>query len=240
MWIATISSARIAGDGRWKVEAYTTDVSGHIESVFNLAAVRDVVVERREFMDPQDQPGATVAYVGLENVAPQTGDLIDFSPVRASTIKSRAKVFREGDVLYGRLRPYLNKVYLAEAPVSAGICSTEFYVLVPDGSLIHPRFLRELLSSKFIQDHAPSLQAGSALPRLHLDDLFNMRFPLPPLEVQHAVALELLTARNHRLRLTEELTSQPQRIRQEFERVLTVGLAPSEGSRPSGSLRGAK
>jgi hypothetical protein len=63
-----------------------------------------------------------VNYVSLGHISSSTGELVSFEPVPGSQILSSSPRFRKGDLLYGRMRPYLNKVWLAEFD---GVCSGE-------------------------------------------------------------------------------------------------------------------
>src|ERR1017187_9048161 len=62
-------------------------------------------------------------YIGLEHIEPQTMRLLDYR--YASNVLSSCLHFFKGDVLYGKMRPYLNKVWVAEFE---GLCSAEFLV----------------------------------------------------------------------------------------------------------------
>src|SRR5271157_4806605 len=62
-------------------------------------------------------------YVGLEHIEPYTMKLVGHRP--ASEVRSSSPSFSRGAVLYGRMRPYLNKIWVAEFD---GACSGEFIV----------------------------------------------------------------------------------------------------------------
>ena len=149
-----------------------------------LVPIGQLVVERRTFLEPSRWPDRTFNFLGLEHIRPLTGELVGFAPRLGQEVRSRAKVFLPGDVLYGRLRPYLNKAFLAEGAVGTGICSTELYVLVADPARCLPRYLRWMLASPHVHAHVASLQTGSTLPRLPLADLLALEIPLPPLDTQ--------------------------------------------------------
>src|SRR5512139_2424331 len=72
-------------------------------------------------VNPKDYPD--LPYIGMENLEPHTMRLLGTMP--AIEMRSSADTFTRGDVLYGRLRPYLNKVYCADFD---GLCSTEFII----------------------------------------------------------------------------------------------------------------
>jgi type I restriction enzyme, S subunit len=69
-------------------------------------------------VDPQSRPGAV--YIGLEHVA--SGRFERIGAGQAGDVQSAKYTFRPGDVLYGKLRPYLDKAVLAS---DAGVCTTE-------------------------------------------------------------------------------------------------------------------
>src|SRR4051812_6244494 len=79
-------------------------------------------------VSPQDFP--TSRYVGLEHIEPQTMKLLGYGSAR--DVLSTSVRFSKGDVLYGKMRPYLNKVWVAEFE---GLCSAEFLVFPELGGL---------------------------------------------------------------------------------------------------------
>ncbi len=105
-------------------------------------------------------------------------------------IKSVSKRFYKDDVLYGRLRPYLNKVYLANKPIEEGLCSNEFIVLTCKEAVL-PEFLRTILTSPLVLDKVSSMQAGAALPRIGSKDLLDIVVPIPPIEIQRDLVREI-------------------------------------------------
>jgi restriction endonuclease S subunit len=205
--------------GRWKAEFFLlTDTENDKDRLAseNLVPIRSLVTERKETVDPSSLGNVEINYLGLENILSLTGELVEFSSRPAKSIKSRSKVFRTGDVLYGRLRPNLNKVWLACGDISEGICSTEFLVLVPVVDRIRPAVLRYLLSSQYIQRHALRLQTGTALPRMNLDDLLDIEVPVPTLEKQKKLEEKLLDDFRNLIALRAKLNEMPRRILEEF------------------------
>ena len=73
-------------------------------------------------------------YVGLENVESKTGK---FKATEGIVPEGISNTFEKGNLLFGKLRPYLAKSWLANF---SGICSSEFLVL--DSKLVHPKFLK--------------------------------------------------------------------------------------------------
>ena len=127
------------------------------------------VVPRIEKAMPSDYPDEP--YLGLDDIEAQTTRLIGSKS--AAEMKSLAKRFHPGDVLYSRLRPYLNKVWLADR---SGLCSAEFIVL-PSNDLIDGAFLKYRLNARDFVSFANSLNAGDR-PRVDFDQI--SAFCLPP------------------------------------------------------------
>jgi len=133
-------------------------------------------------VNPQEYPDAP--YIGMENVEAHTMRLLGTIP--AVQMKSAAESFCAGDVLYGRLRPYLNKVL---CPDFDGLCSTEFIVFRKTTN-IHSKYFQFFLNSWAFVTFANSLNAGDR-PRVKFEQLADYPFPLPPLAEQKRIVAEL-------------------------------------------------
>jgi restriction endonuclease S subunit len=150
-----------------------------------------LVDESKEAIDPQSLSDGVINYIGLENIRSHTGEIVDFDKKSPREVKSRSKTFKEGDVLFGRLRPELNKVYLAVASVAPGICSNEFIILRAKVDRIRPRYLRYILASPYVTQFASKLRTGASLPRLNSADLLDLPVPVPPLDIQDEIVAGL-------------------------------------------------
>jgi type I restriction enzyme S subunit len=103
--------------------------------------------------------------------------------VPATTVKSSATHFKTGDVLYGRLRPYLNKVIRVDFE---GLASAEFIPLTtPEG--VDSDFLKYRLNSAEFVAFTSKLDTGDR-PRVDYDQIGEFRFHLPPTGTQHRIA----------------------------------------------------
>ena len=108
--------------------------------------------------------------------------------VKTSDVKSSGSYFDRGDVLYGRLRPYLNKVY---SPDFSGLASGEFIVF-PNQANLHNGYLKYFLNQWEFVSFATRLNAGDR-PRVDFSQLVDCPFPLPPLAEQHRIVAEIET-----------------------------------------------
>lgn len=217
----------LLSQSRWRVEFFLSNRRECVSTAYPIVRLADVLVERRESLDPQQHPDHVFNYLGLEHIEPLTGDLIDgYAPREGRMVLSRCKIFYRGDVLYGRLRPSLNKVFVADGAVSEGICSGEFYVLTPDVRRALPNLIRALLAAPYVQDVVKSLTTGSALPRLALDDLLAIEVPLPPLDVQQAFEELLVEQTAKRRKIKTELRDGP------AAEIEAIVIALEEGTEP--------
>lgn len=128
---------------------------------------------------PADLPKDT-RFVGLEDIAQYDGIILNYSQV--SNIKSRVYKFENGDVLYGRLRPYLRKAAVSDF---SGAASTEIIVLRCSDRILSRYLLMLLLSEEFNQ--FVSARSKGDRPRVSFETLATYRIDLPTIEVQAEV-----------------------------------------------------
>lgn len=138
----------------------------------------------RDRIDPR-RAGAQPFCVELEHIAQDAGRLLGSTVATdQASIKS---VFRPGDVLFGKLRSYLRKFWLADR---SGVCSTEIWVLVANGDLVTPSYLFQMVKTDdFIQ--AASTSYGTHMPRSDWNTLEKYEVALPTLDEQQQIAAVL-------------------------------------------------
>jgi restriction endonuclease S subunit len=210
MWTRSILLSEIINAGRWKAELFADrDISSLKTSNLPFFALGDLFSESRITLNPQEKPEEIFTYIGMENVESNTGDLIGDFLKKGIQIKSRSKIFSCGQILYGRLRPNLNKVILCPLNIHSGICSGEFFVLNTIEEIVRPRVLREILASEFVLTQVTRFVAGAALPRVSISDLATIEVPLPDIEIQNELEQNLLYLDNRRRYLKKELSEFP-------------------------------
>lgn len=119
--------------------------------------------------------------IGLESVESWSGRLIEESLEPAD---SEGAEFEQGDILFGKLRPYLAKVWVADRP---GTYIGDFIRLRPFRDC-DPQFLGYVLRSREVIEAASAESLGTKMPRTEWERLRQLQVPAPPLEVQHQVA----------------------------------------------------
>lgn len=156
-----------------------------------------------EFHRDQRQVQPDDPYLGLANVQPNTGERVE-----STEEDGEGTVFEyaENDVLFARLRPYLNKVYRAEG---GGVCSPEFHVMrVRTGNdgkpLVLPDYLAAVLRSAVVLAQTRHMMTGNTHPRLANDDVVNLVIPVPDPAIQKKIAAEVSRRRDAARRLREE------------------------------------
>ena len=166
----------------------------------------------------------------LEDIEKDSGRLLVRITASERESKSTKSEFRVGDILYGKLRPYLNKVLVADHP---GYSTTEIVALRPLLRLC-PQYCALALRRPDFVDYVTRLGQGTKMPRLRTEDAAVAPFPLPPLAEQHRIVAkvdELMTLCD---RLEASLASGDDTRRRLLDALLHEALAPSEEE--SGSI----
>ncbi len=179
-------------------------------------------------------------YIGLENIESSTGRLIG-NPAATGEAPSSAtaegeslsNTFELGDVLFGKLRPYLAKAWVAEFP---GRCTTELLVMQPLEA--DAGFLRYVCLCRAFIDAVDASTFGSKMPRADWDFIGNMLVPVPLLQQQRAIAdyLDRETVRLDALVAAKDrvLGLLAEKRRALITRAVTRGLDPRAPRRDSG------
>lgn len=130
------------------------------------------------------KPGARkdACYLGLEHLA--TRRLLRIGEGNSSEMRSTTHAFQHGDVLYGKLRPYLDKAVLAD---KAGVCTTELLILRAKKD-VDPRFLVGVIHSPEFIRHAIAGTTGVQHPRTSWHHIREFRIPTLTPDEQRRVA----------------------------------------------------
>ncbi|TXH58268.1 MAG: hypothetical protein E6Q93_10835 [Burkholderiaceae bacterium] len=184
---------------------------------------------------PKAAPGdhSELPFVGMDSIAP--GGMSLLSVGRFGDMKSAGGLFEPGDVLYGRMRPYLNKVHRAR---QRGACSAEFIVM-PPGELLHGDFLAYLLHQRSFVNFASNQSSGDR-PRVDFGSLSFFAFGLPPKSEQQRIVSrieELFSEIDEGERALERVQKLVERYRQSVLKAAVTGeltreWRDTESSRP--------
>ena len=122
----------------------------------------------------------------LEDIEKDTGRIIAFHTFKERKSESTKHKFKKGQVLYSKLRPYLNKVVIAP---NDGFCTSEIIPLDFNGLLL-PQFAQILLMSPYFLEMVNMVTYGVKMPRLGTNDAKNMLIPLPPITEQERIVIK--------------------------------------------------
>lgn len=157
-----------------------------------------LAVQRTSATDSECQ---SLPYVGLEHIQKDAGKFEEAFRCRPEALLAAKYRFTPNHVLYGKLRPNLNKV---ASPDFDGVCTTEILPLLPKEGILDKGFLHCLLLSSGFVSWASRSVSGANLPRLDPSLLEEFTLELPPLPEQRRIAAQLEQA--DRLRRTRRYT----------------------------------
>ena len=171
--------------------------------------LRDVVASEKSVVTSLSQDEI---YVGMENIDGETGEYL---PLKDKTEISSAVSFQKGDILFPKLRPYLNKVYRAQF---SGCCSTEFHVF--QARDIDPNYLTIVLRSKMVLAQTKHLMTGNTLPRLQTVDIDNLIIPYPDIKVQREIVESVTKIMNRARKLQKAGNALLENAKKEIEKLI--------------------
>lgn len=147
-----------------------------LDTIFDRAGLKKVAAVTlyqpiSDVIQPDDDPGEARRFVGLEHVESHSGVRIGETEIDGR--RGRKLRFRKGDVLFGYLRPYLNKVWASDGP---GLCSVEQYVLRPRQG-VDAALLSAALRTRGSLGQATAATHHLQLPRLRSALLAEIQVP---------------------------------------------------------------
>ncbi len=182
---------------------------------WEMRMLGDIAQLRKERVDPR-QAGVHEFCIELEHIEPGTGSLLGYtSTEESSSLKS---VFQKDDVLFGKLRAYLRKYWLAYRD---GVCSTEIWVLSAKRSALIPQFLFQIVKTdRFIEVSSSSY--GTHMPRSDWNVVKNYEVNLPPVEEQTAI-VEILSDMDAEIDALEQRREKTRALKQGMMQELLTG-----------------
>lgn len=131
--------------------------------------------------------------LNLDKIEPNTGRVLDKVYVSRKELGSSTYPFNEQNVLYSKLRPYLNKVVI---PNQAGYATTELVPLLPNKDFLDRYYLACLLRSTSFVNFICGKVAGAKMPRVSMKEFRKFEIPLPPLSIQKDFANKILAIKS--------------------------------------------
>ena len=145
--------------------------------------LKEILLPSKEKINPNKTD--PLPYVGLEHIKKDTGRLLGHG--FSDSVRSTKNRFYSGDLLYGKLRPYLNK---ACVPDFDGVCSTDILVFPESTCLFNRYILYRILCDEFVR-YANQRVSGVQHPRVDFEKISEFPILLPPLPEQHQIVEEI-------------------------------------------------
>jgi type I restriction enzyme M protein len=183
-----VPKEKIAANGDYNLSGERYREVNNAVSSWAFIPVSEAVQRSSQTVIPEsiNEP---VTYIGLENITQNTGDIegqiITDNPAE---IKSMKNIFKPLDILYGKLRPNLNKVWLADR---SGICSTDIFVIEAIEGKADPVFASYIFRSPQFNKAVISQLKGAQLPRIGWSSFEEIQIPLPPIAIQQEIVTEI-------------------------------------------------
>ena len=150
------------------------------EKGWEVKPLKKIAEIDKESFDPTDFNGS-VNYVGLNCIVKETGKIIDVETITEGDVKSTKFKFSPNHILYGKLRPYLNKVAF---PDFHGVCSTDILPILPKEGISTRSYIGHLLKSKEFVNYADKNSSGANLPRISPTMIKKFEAIHPPFNLQ--------------------------------------------------------
>ena len=155
------------------------DVRWRTKNEWQTKTFGDCATLIRESVSPSDL--GNTPYIGLEHIGENTLSLLGQGI--ASDVKSTKSRFKQGDILFGKLRCYFRKV--VRVPFD-GICSTDIWVTRAKKG-VDQGFLYYCMASQAFVDFADSGSEGTRMPRAQWEWVSRYKISLPPLQEQRRI-----------------------------------------------------
>lgn len=203
---------------------------GLIPEDWKIKKIKDVCKQVRESFNPNEND--IRPYLGLEHI--NEGSLTLNGVGSSSDVKSGKLVFHNGNILFGKLRPYFRKVY---RPDFDGVCSTDIFVIDKKDENDNG-FLFYFFANPFIVDIATQSSEGTRMPRASWSYLSDLEFAFPTLYEQKAIG-KFLSTLDQKLHLNHQMNQTLEEIAQTiFRRWFIHFEFPDENGKPYKSSGG--
>lgn len=193
-------SGKMKPDGtlRPATEFYEDDKMGLVPKGWTVKKVGEIAERKTDVIDPLKTKDV-YDYIGLEHIAPN-----EFSRIGkglSNETQALKVIFDKGDLLYGKLRPYLNKVWIADI---SGVGSTEFIVLKQND---YTYYLYLNMQMKRFLDFTQSMTAGTQHPRVSWRDIQNYSIIVPENNEMNAIQNVIMSIENKISNNKEKITA---------------------------------
>jgi type I restriction enzyme S subunit len=209
--MASIERARAAAEAQ--LDAAKALPAAYLRAIFNSPKAQqwprrrlgEILRLRKDIVHPYDNPNGIATFVGLEHIKSGTGVRTGSVAIEMSELNGRKPRFYKNDIVYGYLRPYLNKVWIAEFD---GLCSVDQYVYSVDAGKADTTFIAWFMRSPVYLERAPIDTTPGQLPRIRTEEVAIVELNIPAVTEQQRIAAALNEQMAESQRLRQSLQAQ--------------------------------
>ena len=143
-----------------------------------LGEITDIVAP---MVDPRKEEYLDMLHYGPDRISKESGELFPAKTAKDDNLISGKFLCNNGDVLYSKIRPYLNKVALVKGPC---LCSADVYPVQPDTEQMTKEYLFFLLRSSGFLDYVAGFSRRANIPKINRKQFFGYEAMLPPILLQ--------------------------------------------------------
>lgn len=173
---------------------------------FERVALAEVIEARSSLADPILPENAQLPHVGPEHIR-QGGAEIEWDRVVSCAqdgVTSGKYRFEPNDIIYSKIRPYLNKVAIADR---VGMCSADMYALVANSDVVKNSYLHFILGSSDFLSYAASVSGRANIPKMNRKQLMAYEIPVAPLDMQAEFEGKISSIRGQAAKLSKSLST---------------------------------
>ncbi|MEA1049539.1 restriction endonuclease subunit S [Lamprobacter modestohalophilus] len=150
-------------------------------------------------VDPRKEAYSQLLHYGPDRIEKDTGELLPAKTAEEDELISGKFLCSPGEILYSKIRPYLNKVALVKQPC---LCSADVYPVRPNTEVLTKEYLLMLLRSAGFLDYVAGFSRRANIPKLNRKQFAGYNAPTPPINLQNhfATIVESIERQKTRLR----------------------------------------
>ena len=148
-------------------------------------ALGDITSIDAPMVDPKKEEYRQLLHYGPDRIEKDSGELLPALTAEEDQLISGKFLCSPGDILYSKIRPYLNKVALVQQEC---LCSADVYPVRPDIRVLTKEFLVMLLRSRAFLGYVAGFSRRANIPKLNRRQFAGYQAPVPPIDLQHRFA----------------------------------------------------
>ena len=170
-------------------------------------------------VDPKIEPYKSMFLVGPAHVESATGKLVTRQTAAEQGAISGKYLFAEGDIVYGKINPYLQKAFLADF---SGLCSADMYPLKPSRDVSSGFILSVILGHQFTK-YAESVSVRSGMPKINRVEMGEFVFPVPTDKAEQSAIAAILSDMDAEIAALEAKLTKVRQLKQGMMQELLTG-----------------